>query len=292
MSNSTGRGLQANVLGTFDTVVMAVAGQRPGVLDRRHHRGPGRRGGPGQPGGPAVLRDTHARHRAGVQLPRPDRRQRRRQLLLGGRARSTPSSGFISGWALVDLGDHLHGGRFAAGRVDDARPVRRRPRRQHRAVTVVGAAWFLVMAGAWCSAGHGSPRARSGSCPASRWRSWRSSPCSPCSARATPRPLRLVLVRLRRTSTASRGFAAGALIAAFYYWGWDVTSNLNEETSDGRRTTGLGGLIGVRHRLPALRGLHRRGERRPHARRQIEDNGATCWPRSATWSGRAAAASC
>src|SRR3954466_1017346 len=26
------------------------------------------------------------------------------------------------------------------------------------------------------------------------------------------------------------GFAAGALIAAFYFWGWDVTANLNEET--------------------------------------------------------------
>lgn len=41
------------------------------------------------------------------------------------------------------------------------------------------------------------------------------------------------------------GFAAGALVAAFYYWGWDVTSNLSEETRDSRRTTGLAGLIGV-----------------------------------------------
>jgi amino acid transporter len=41
------------------------------------------------------------------------------------------------------------------------------------------------------------------------------------------------------------GFASGALIAAFYYWGWDVTSNLSEETRDSRRTTGLAGLIGV-----------------------------------------------
>ncbi|RVU22633.1 APC family permease [Streptomyces antnestii] len=41
------------------------------------------------------------------------------------------------------------------------------------------------------------------------------------------------------------GFAAGALIAAFYYWGWDVTSNLSEETRNSRKTSGLAGLIGV-----------------------------------------------
>ncbi|MEU1276830.1 APC family permease [Streptomyces sp. NPDC005805] len=41
------------------------------------------------------------------------------------------------------------------------------------------------------------------------------------------------------------GFASGALIAAFYYWGWDVTSNLSEETRDSRRTAGLAALIGV-----------------------------------------------
>ncbi len=41
------------------------------------------------------------------------------------------------------------------------------------------------------------------------------------------------------------GFVAGALIAAFYYWGWDVASNLNEEMKDSRRAAGLGGIIGV-----------------------------------------------
>jgi amino acid transporter len=41
------------------------------------------------------------------------------------------------------------------------------------------------------------------------------------------------------------GFASGALIAAFYYWGWDVASNLNEETADSARASGLGGIIGV-----------------------------------------------
>ncbi|MER7517092.1 APC family permease [Streptomyces sp. NPDC126499] len=41
------------------------------------------------------------------------------------------------------------------------------------------------------------------------------------------------------------GFASGALIAAFYYWGWDVTSNLSEETRDSRRTAGLAALVGI-----------------------------------------------
>jgi amino acid transporter len=41
------------------------------------------------------------------------------------------------------------------------------------------------------------------------------------------------------------GFAAGGLVAAFYYWGWDVASNLNEEMKDSKRSAGFGGIIGV-----------------------------------------------
>ncbi|MCL5115965.1 MAG: APC family permease [Firmicutes bacterium] len=41
------------------------------------------------------------------------------------------------------------------------------------------------------------------------------------------------------------GFASGALVAAFYYWGWDVSANLNEETKDSLKTPGRGGLWGV-----------------------------------------------
>jgi amino acid transporter len=43
----------------------------------------------------------------------------------------------------------------------------------------------------------------------------------------------------------SGGFVAGALLAAFYYWGWDVTANLNEETKNAQKTSGLGGLLGA-----------------------------------------------
>jgi amino acid transporter len=45
--------------------------------------------------------------------------------------------------------------------------------------------------------------------------------------------------------TGPGAFVAAALIAAFYYWGWDVSSNLNEETKDGHKSAGLGGIIGV-----------------------------------------------
>jgi amino acid transporter len=40
-------------------------------------------------------------------------------------------------------------------------------------------------------------------------------------------------------------FVAAALIAAFYYWGWDVSSNLGEETKNGHRSSGVGGIVGV-----------------------------------------------
>lgn len=40
-------------------------------------------------------------------------------------------------------------------------------------------------------------------------------------------------------------FIAGALIATFYYWGWDVAANLNEETKNSKSIPGLGALIGM-----------------------------------------------
>ena len=43
----------------------------------------------------------------------------------------------------------------------------------------------------------------------------------------------------------THGFFAGALVAAFYYWGWDVTANLNEETKGAKKTPGMGGIIGI-----------------------------------------------
>jgi amino acid transporter len=40
-------------------------------------------------------------------------------------------------------------------------------------------------------------------------------------------------------------FVNGALVVMFFYWGWEVTANLSEETVDRRRTPGLSGLLGM-----------------------------------------------
>lgn len=40
-------------------------------------------------------------------------------------------------------------------------------------------------------------------------------------------------------------FIAAALIAAFFFWGWDVSSNLSEETENGKKSSGTGGIVGV-----------------------------------------------
>ena len=41
------------------------------------------------------------------------------------------------------------------------------------------------------------------------------------------------------------GVTAGALVALFYFWGWDVTANLSEETVDRNHAPGIGGLRGM-----------------------------------------------
>jgi len=37
----------------------------------------------------------------------------------------------------------------------------------------------------------------------------------------------------------------GAVSGAFFYWGWDVTANLNEETKNGKDDAGRGGIFGI-----------------------------------------------
>jgi len=55
-------------------------------------------------------------------------------------------------------------------------------------------------------------------------------------------------------TSSGNTFFAGALLSAFYYWGWDVTANLNEETKAGEAattekaqtsTSGMGGILGT-----------------------------------------------
>jgi amino acid transporter len=40
-------------------------------------------------------------------------------------------------------------------------------------------------------------------------------------------------------------FAASALMVVFFYWGWDVTSNLSEETVNGSENAGNGGFSSI-----------------------------------------------
>ncbi|MBS0393985.1 MAG: APC family permease [Proteobacteria bacterium] len=40
-------------------------------------------------------------------------------------------------------------------------------------------------------------------------------------------------------------FATGALTAVFFFWGWDVTLNLNEETRDAAQTPGAGAVLAM-----------------------------------------------
>jgi amino acid transporter len=40
-------------------------------------------------------------------------------------------------------------------------------------------------------------------------------------------------------------FATTALVVVFFYWGWDVTANLGEETKNGEDTAGTGGFVSI-----------------------------------------------
>ena len=42
-----------------------------------------------------------------------------------------------------------------------------------------------------------------------------------------------------------QSFAASALVTVFFYWGWDVTANLGEETVNPEETAGNGGFSSV-----------------------------------------------
>ncbi|HEY2446659.1 MAG TPA: APC family permease [Rhizomicrobium sp.] len=44
---------------------------------------------------------------------------------------------------------------------------------------------------------------------------------------------------------SAASFANTALIVVFFYWGWDVTANLAEETRNGRESAGLGGFVSI-----------------------------------------------
>ncbi|MFL4952461.1 APC family permease [Streptomyces sp. MMS24-I31] len=242
MSNSRGRGLQAGALGTFDTVVMAVAGSAPAyslaattaVLV----------GAVGLASPAALL--YCAIPMLGIALAfsylsRIDVNAGASYSWVGRTLH--PFLGFISGWALVISATiFMVAGSLPAGSMTLAL-FDERLADDTALSTVVGAAWFVLMLLVVLGGARLTMRAQlimsgvelavlglfavlalfhTGNARAFDW-SW------------------LGFGHFDGVS----GFASGALIAAFYYWGWDVTSNLSEETRDSRRTTGLAGLVGV-----------------------------------------------
>ncbi|WP_043662437.1 APC family permease [Streptomyces xylophagus] len=242
MSNNRGRGLQANALGTFDTVVMAVAGSAPAysiaattaVLV----------GAVGLASPAALL--YCAIPMLGIALAfsylgRIDVNAGASYSWVGRTLH--PFLGFISGWALVVSATiFMVAGSLPAGSMTLA--LFDQSLADNTALsTVVGAVWFVIMLLVVLGGARLTVRAQlvmsgvelgilalfaalavihSDTARAFDW-SW------------------LGFSHFDGVS----GFASGALIAAFYYWGWDVTSNLSEETRNSRRTTGLAGLIGV-----------------------------------------------
>ncbi|MFF5423664.1 MULTISPECIES: APC family permease [unclassified Streptomyces] len=241
-TTTPGRGLQPNVLGTFDTIVMAVAGSAPAyslaattaVLF----------GAVGLAGPAALL--YCAVPMLGIVLAYA--RLGRIDVNAGagyswvGRTLH-PFLGFLSGWALVFaatvfmVAGSLPAGSLTLALIDqdlaDETPL----------AAAVGACWFLVMLLVVLGGARLTVRAQL---------------LMTGVEMLVLAVFVLAAVLHRGHATAfdwswfglghfagPEGFAAGALIAAFYYWGWDVTSNLSEETRDSRRTAGLAALVGV-----------------------------------------------
>lgn len=158
-----------------------------------------------------------------------------------------PALGFLSGWALVVSATvFMVAGALPAGAMTvslfDPSQADNVP-----LITGVGAVWFIVMAACVYFGVHVTARAQ-----------WI---MSVTEVGILVVFAGLALFRAATTShagpnfswewlgfshlTAQGVFVGAALIAAFYYWGWDVSSNLNEETKDGHRSAGAAGLIGV-----------------------------------------------
>ncbi|MFG2867944.1 APC family permease [Streptomyces sp. NPDC048338] len=242
MRTTTGRGLQPNVLGTFDTIVMAVAGSAPAyslaattaVLF----------GAVGLAGPAALL--YCAIPMLGIVLAYA--RLGRIDVNAGagyswvGRTLH-PFLGFLSGWALVVAATvFMVAGSLPAGALTlslfDAGLAENTP-----LAAAVGFGWFLLMLLVVLGGARLTVRAQ-----------------LLMSGVEMLILVGFVLAALLHRGHAvafdwswlglghfdgPAGFASGALIAAYYYWGWDVTSNLSEETRDSRRTAGLAALVGV-----------------------------------------------
>lgn len=242
MSNNRGRGLQAGALGTFDTVVMAVAGSAPAysiaattaVLV----------GAVGLASPAALLYCAIPMLGIALAFSRLSRIDVNAGASYSWVGRTLhPFLGFLSGWALVVsatlfmVAGSLPAGSMTLALFDEGLA-------DNTALsTLVGAGWFVVMLLVVLGGARLTVRAQ----------------LLMSGIELAILALFAVLALFHSDNARAfdwswfgfgqfdgvSGFASGALIAAFYYWGWDVTSNLSEETRNSRRTTGLAGLIGV-----------------------------------------------
>jgi len=155
-----------------------------------------------------------------------------------------PALGFISGWALVVSATIFMVAAALPAGAGTLSLFNENKTWSTGATTAVGAVWFLVMA-AVVAVGITITRAAQ----------WIMS--------AIEVAILLIVAVMAAVHTTGRqgepfswswfspthfssvsGFAAAALVAAFYYWGWDVTANLGEESKHSRLAA-LGGIIGV-----------------------------------------------
>jgi amino acid transporter len=158
-----------------------------------------------------------------------------------------PALGFISGWALVVSATiFMVAGSLPAGQVTLALIA---PSHQNTTwlVTLVGSVWFLVMVTCVMVGVRLTARAQ-----------WIMSSVE-VAILVLFAVICIVHVALGHHAgptfswswlwfshfNGTSGFVSAALIAAFYYWGWDVSANLNEETQDAKKAAGLGGVVGV-----------------------------------------------
>ncbi|MFF9564819.1 APC family permease [Leifsonia sp. NPDC014704] len=158
-----------------------------------------------------------------------------------------PILGFLSGWALVISATiFMVAGALPAGAMTVTLFA---PEQAENVplITGVGALWFLVMAACVLFGVHVTARAQ-----------WIMSVIE-----VGILVLFAVLMIVRAATSAHAGpsfswdwlgfqhltgqgvFVSAALVAAFYFWGWDVSANLNEETKDGHKNAGSAGIIGV-----------------------------------------------
>ncbi len=237
-------GLRAGVLGLFDSVVMAVAGSAPAYTIA---------GSTAALIGVVALAGPAALLYCGIPmlgiawafsyLNRIEANAGASYAWVGRVLH--PALGFIAGWSLVIsatifmVAGSLPAGSVTLGLFSSSAAT------NTGAVTAVGAVWFLVMVGLVIMGVRVTARAQ-----------WI---MSGVEVAILVLFAILAIVHSAHHSVTRfswswfgfshfsgvAGFAAGGLVAAFYYWGWDVASNLNEEMKDSKRNAGLGGIIGV-----------------------------------------------